>query len=251
MAKEKSKIIVILAITALIGFVFLTVSNSEQPIDNNNCLTNTANLTLTLILFDQSNSFEKGDKDNLTKNLEKIISLLPEYEKVIAIELSPNTPFEPNVLFEKCNPEKEYTWSIILHDVRKIQENRNKFISDFNKSINEALNRTELNKSPILESISYISQRNDFKDAKNKNIYIVSDLIQNYGSNNFYKRIPPASQITDESIKSEPISFTNTHFYFIHAVRRSDWKSRKLLRDFWENWVSMRGGTTKWDPHHD
>ncbi|WP_306476586.1 hypothetical protein [Methyloversatilis sp.] len=232
----------------LAALVALAIVYSRKPeVDSaTGCVLDVSGRPLTVILLDQSDEFEAGDVARAKSLAIGILRSLATDEKIVAIEINPTKPYEPSILFDRCAPKRQSEWSIFFDNVRSLKVRQDEFESAFRDTTEAAFSRRELPASPIIETLAYVTRRVDFSSASDRRLFLFSDLIQNYGQLNFYRRVPAGDDVTEESLRIESVSMANTIVTPILVARRQHWTKRPNLRAFWSRWLESRGAFVNW-----
>lgn len=244
--RSKSIVAAFFALLALLVTLAVLYSKNPEVDTGTGCVLDRVRRPITVILLDQSDQFEIGDVARARSLALRILRSLETDEKIVALEINPARPYEPLVLFDRCAPKRKGEWSIFFDNIKALETSQGDFETAFRSATEEAFSRKELATSPILESVAYVSRRDDFRTASARKLFLFSDLMQNYGSLNFYRHVPASADVSEDSLKLDSISLTNTVAAPILVARRQQWNKRPNLRLFWARWLETRGAVVNW-----
>jgi hypothetical protein len=206
-----------------------------------------------LILIDQSNQFEDADRERVRTMIDKILSSLDYADKLVAIEPNAVSAYQPTPLFERCSPKNPASVNALVDQVQSAQNATEAFKGAFWSRIEPALKRTDAQKSPLLETFSYIPRLPDFYDAERRSIHVYSDLIQYSDVANFYKKVPAVEEVDRLTEKANgltavPPNFRGAQVFLEQVARRDHWELRPQVDRFWDEWLRKHDGTPRWNP---
>jgi len=237
------KIIVIGFVILLFIISFEIVLNTQKRnVDpNTDCLIGEPQKSIVAIIFDQSDKFENGDKENDKAKINNIIYSLSQGDRLIFIEPNTTSYFEPILIFDKCVPKQPKNSNILFDSSKELKAKWASFESSFQEKIKPSLEKISSPKSPILETLSYLNDTDYFKNTQNKSVYIFSDMIQNTEYLNFYNKIPMPEKLDFLHIPIKTFNILNVSFYISYASRRHQWKKMAEVREFWNKWFTLNG----------
>jgi hypothetical protein len=173
-------------------FVSFQLSSTEKRDPNTGCLLNSGPDSITVLLIDNTDKFNYIQRSDITNKINnEILSDLGINDLLIIYSMT-DTNIEKNIpLVKKCSlPDGENANEFISNKRLIEKRKRELFTEPINKALSEALNSEEpSNTSPIMEMIQKIGVT-DFGEYNktSKNLFIISNLMQNSTNISFYKR---------------------------------------------------------------
>jgi hypothetical protein len=236
---------------SLLGMMVWFAIDKEKRHDVQICDVNSSN-GIVFFIIDISDPFEKGDIDYVNRDVVKNFSHLNPGTLVILLKPNQYSYYEPIEYPTLCSVKEKTQLDRLLMTEEEITEN-NKHQQELTKELtlllDGLLNSKTESKSPILETLIYVTKRFDFQNYKKNEIYLYSDMEQNTESLSTYKNIPKISVL--KSIYFDSFDFRNASIFAKkiahHKNHKNTNKQRELiLRNFWEQWVSTYNGKLYW-----
>ena len=143
----------------------------------------------TVILIDQSDPFSSNDFGWIESLVDEEARELPRYGRLTLVTPNTSTPHNPDVVFSQCSTGSSEHANPIFQNPRMVEDNWREFFRDpLNAAVNDVLKDKVAPSSPLAEALTAIFDRADFqRNAPNRRVIIVSDLIQNSRNFNFYR----------------------------------------------------------------
>ncbi len=165
MTELQGKLTVTFFFVVLVSLVLsvLILGGKKNLSERTGCRLDISERPATFLVIDQSDPFERGDSERIAETTRDIIDSLVTDEKLVALEIDPEAPYSPKVLFERCAPKRESDLNWWLDNVIQARAATTKFSHDFDEATRIAFQAHDFPISPILQAIAYVSQRADFK----------------------------------------------------------------------------------------
>jgi len=244
----RSKIVVFGFFFLVISLVAFVINYKSTSIDEETgCVEDVDVSDVTVIIFDQSDRFESADIERSKSILESIISSSKGNEKLLFVEPNENLHYEPLVHFDMCSPKNISEINVLFDSPDDVERKFSEFRKNFYEKVEVALSRDVANYSPIFETIGYVAMKSDYINAKNRKIYIFSDMMQNSLNFNFYKKIPKYRGLDIKSIPMHDFKLYSTDIYTVHVSRRPNWEDRNNVKIFWNDLFGEKRATVHWD----
>lgn len=247
-------------ILALVGFASVVVgiayfafsktadkSKVDRATDTaTNCRQNTEIPALRAIVLDRTDPWSDQQKVALKNVVAQITKELTEGQKLLLLPLDGVEAATINPQFEKCAPKNPGDASALTENAKILQQ---KFKQIFGDPLLDALNKFAVEKtqkeSPIIEALQTIGKDHlSPKIAKDRTIYLFSDMMQNSSKYTFFNvanlRTEKAGQIAETDVlKGIAIK--------IYQLPRCDVaKLQVQARQFWEAWFAARGAKAEY-----
>ena len=271
--KDMLGILGILLIFGLSGFGYYFYETNTDPLDPNTyCSVKNGPKAVTAIIFDKSQKYSTEQVTDIktsfglwlsglepkTKNRRGALAFFDEGNLIQLYVTDQKAVDTPNGLTPKaelCVPKDFKTANKYLENPQFLENDYNKFISEFATQIDNLLEVSE-GKSPIMETFIRISNSENFQKHPNKkhNMFIVSDMLQNSDNySHYWKGIDATSWDTFEDKMTGTVYMRprlNGVQWQVFYAKRSELRERELqttkLSNFWERFFD-RGGAVKRD----
>lgn len=185
--KEKKQIgilVIVVSIVLLGGFFAKSTEEPKLALKDDLCPTDRTHIQgYVSIILDLSEPLTGGNAEQLTTQVIDISKKLPRYTKIVvfdAIEAATSNQF----ILARCTPRSPRECSgadELTASCGAVAKNYKKNFEDpIAERITEFLTIQQVRKSsPIIEAIKSVSDLTEFKEAKSKNLYVFSDMLQN------------------------------------------------------------------------
>ncbi|MEL6662422.1 MAG: hypothetical protein AAFR33_05415 [Pseudomonadota bacterium] len=143
----------------------------------------------TVVLIDQSDPFSPNDMDWVRQLIDEEARSLPKYGRLTVLMPNAARPFDPKVLHMTCSSGSPDRANPITSNPRMVADAfRKSFYEPLMADVDRALEDTRQPASPLSEALYAVGDRADFqKDARNRRLVIVSDLMQHSAEFSFYR----------------------------------------------------------------
>jgi hypothetical protein len=144
------------------------------------CLVGTALNAHKIFVLDLTDPLSESTWQETREKIEASRDSLPANGKLTIVRIDPSNPFKPLELFSKCvtpKPSGQDTWTeTASYEMRAWRE---EYAMPLTKIITESATVPSAEPSPILETITALTWRGDFRaDVKERQLILVSDLVQ-------------------------------------------------------------------------
>lgn len=205
----------------------------------------------TLILVDQTSTFTAAQIQTVRQVILAARTETPAGGRLSLLYLVADAPYEPSLIFAKCNPGSGRDANIWLTDPAKVQR---QWEAQFQAPLDEALRLlekpTSSPTSPIMENIRSVGWRSDFrKPQPRRKLVIISDMVQNSPMLSMYARDELASDklTRDEAARTFP-DLTDV-LVNVRILRSSDtiaYQGEDFERS-WRKYFESAGATLEWE----
>jgi len=186
-------VIIAVCLFILIGIVVVTniVNSNKVELDKNTlCPTKEPPRGHTVILVDRTDPLAQNQTKWLSELVNKIKVSLSVYEKLSIIPITEESGKFLNPIFSLCSPRQGDNANPFYENPRKL---RIKFDLQFGRPLDELLDNLRkgetYDESPIIETIQRLTEDKSFSSiAENRNIIIISDMLQNTRPLSHYKK---------------------------------------------------------------
>lgn len=248
----REKIIMVLIVAAFFvgsGWAFVHFAHPFDPpglrVDpETHCVVDGTLPAHTVIVFDQSNSFEQRDHDWFETILREETRLLPEGGMLSLYSIAEN-PAANAPVFTLCSPGGDIDWA--NENSRRALSRYDAFIEDAARHAGETTTLTTSATTPLLETILDLADRPQFTpDVPRRRLIIISDMMQNTANYDFYRDIPEIDRLIDADAEILEADFSNVCVMAKMVRRAATAERRRRLKDFWENYFAETGTELYW-----
>ena len=175
----------VLSVFALFGFIAMTQAPPTEP--STACRQDRKDSAHTIVLIDQSDPFRRNDYSWVEELVDAEARSLPKFGRLTIMTPNVRQPFEPREAFSRCSPGAKA--NPLTQNPRMVEDNwRENFRDPLNSAVNRVLADKVASSSPLAEALYSIFDRADFQPSRPKRrVVIVSDMIQNSQTFNFYR----------------------------------------------------------------
>ncbi len=191
----------VLGIVAVVYYIFnIPVVDTFAFNEETSCRKDRMTLHHDIVLVDATDKLSLEYIGETRWLIEDNISMeLPIGGKLTVVSFSDDEDSIVKEMFSRCNPGRKDQVDTFTESARKAEAEWNKtFGQALDKLLGKLETLEEAQTTPLLESLEIISRRYDFRqnrrirDDKNqekqvRQIFIISDLLQNYKEGNFYR----------------------------------------------------------------
>lgn len=223
-----------ISILTLFTFLFSIITLNAE------CIIPSDHEKVSYLLIDRSDKLET--KDSFLKSIKAFSSMIEEGERVI-VGLSTGKASETKVLMDFVKP-KGSVWVSML----KTRADTKKFDKCLQEVTENLADKEEEHKSSaLLETLAFVGKVLSTDTAKEKRLFVYSDMMQNSESISFYgiKPFDPEKALT---LTKKAYLFSKLHSVSIYIAGTgqtiSDAQSRKL-EAYWDKYFENSGGVLK------
>ena len=211
----------------------------------------------TVFLFDFSDPITDDVAKLIKTNITKHQDLIDVGGKLTILRITPNL-YESD--YEICKPQnpseliRNKNWGCndpTLHGIDRPRQKEADLFCKFEDEMDTMIKKINdhakngLPSSPLIESISKISHREDFTDHKARNIVLFSDLLQNTDKYSFYPGRGPLP-VANKVIKHNHINLSNVTVDVRYIQRQHS--AQQSAREFWREFFQLSMATWQITP---
>jgi hypothetical protein len=202
------------------------------------------------IVVDVSDRLEAGDREFIGNDVDQVLTTAPERTRIILLQTNAESAYEPVVMASVCTPRAAAPVSDAILQSQKDRKERDGKLEAARDAIHRAasasIQRSEggARRSPLMETLIYISGRPDFRGARDHDIYIYSDMRQNSAGSSVYEfeKGKPA-YFSTSGLRRSNFKYATVH---VRLVTRQKLLAEDRLVPYWTSWIASVGGRTDW-----
>jgi hypothetical protein len=233
-------------IATAIGFLYLNNLRGKVALDARTlCPQNDAPVSLLVVMVDTSDSLNIVQRTAVTNQIQQATSKIPDHGEVELFTIGPvtNTLLEPQV--SVCNPGNAKGASELTSNQQLIGKRwKKKFIEPLNKQLARMLGGSGSKDSPIMEGIQSVAVsvfgKPDFHDVNNRQLIIVSDMLQNTAGYSHYRGDESYSRFRTSSycLKVRPnLDGVDVTILYLRRAEVRRLQGKRHLK-FWEDYFT-------------
>jgi len=186
-------VFLILAVISVFSYVLWYKSTQTDHVNKDGCPTDTSLIPSTWIaLIDATTKFDDSQILALNNLGEKLIKLAPKYAEIKIYMMTGESISKKNLVASVCNPGDPNNINPWTQSQRQV---RNNFNINYKGKLTAGLDKIKVTQgadnSLILDSIQNLALIEKLNSNKKKNLFIISDFMENDGALfNFYKQVP-------------------------------------------------------------
>jgi hypothetical protein len=228
-------------IVALLGLVIYVQATRDRT-DKNGCSTKRAAGRVTFVVVDQSDPFERADREMVDDVVTDWMATSKRGDRIEIFTPDLDKPFEPTVRFEACAPANPGTANPLVSTAKKLRPDWEIFEKRLRSAIVDALSSEVAESSPLVETVVALSREPEFRRAHDREIILISDLMQKSDAANFYKGVPADPERFAAGSNLGKAELKDVKVKVRYAARRSQWQKRETVRTFWRRWIEWQSG---------
>ena len=186
-------VFLILAVISVFSYVLWYKSTQTDHVNKDGCPTDISLIPSTWIaLIDATTKFDDSQILALNNLGEKLIKLAPKYAEIKIYMMTGESISKKNLVASVCNPGDPNNINPRTQSQRQV---RNNFNINYKGKLTAGLDKIKVTQgadnSLILDSIQNLALIEKLNSNKKKNLFIISDFMENDGTLfNFYKQVP-------------------------------------------------------------
>mgnify|MGYP000412644963 FL=1 len=186
-------VFLILAVISVFSYVLWYKSTQTDHVNKDGCPTDISLIPSTWIaLIDATTKFDDSQILALNNLGEKLIKLAPKYAEIKIYMMTGESISKKNLVASVCNPGDPNNINPWTQSQRQV---RNNFNINYKGKLTAGLDKIKVTQgadnSLILDSIQNLALIEKLNSNKKKNLFIISDFMENDGALfNFYKQVP-------------------------------------------------------------
>jgi hypothetical protein len=202
----------------------------------------------TIVELDATDPLTPLHIQRVQERLKAVSGSMPDYGKLIVVALNPDDPWNPSLLFEHCAPRSPERTSALQGGSEFLRNQwREFFEKPLLESVGDIVKSTEhAKKSPILLSISGLTQRPDFDaQIRNRRFVYIGDLVE-HDLKSGYSQMRGGDMLA--SFKASPLAKTlsadlQNATVIVDYLKRPEYAAvqNATQRQFWRWWFEASG----------
>lgn len=231
------------------GFIWLRGVESDAEYGDDLCLLNQPVVAHTVLVIDRTDVIDRVALQALERLIERVKADMKQNERFSVFSIEADRSYLPRPLFSLCNPGTKRQANVIVQTPEKIQRRFEKeFAEPLQKMMSELSPKKEAEISPILETITAISQMDDFNDSLvERRLILFSDMLQN-SRYTHYNRSYDFPKFLDGFPSFAAISLNNVRVEISYITRK---RARALQGNehmaFWRRFFNHTGARIRID----
>ena len=202
-----------------------------------------------ILLVDATDKFSRDQAEKLRATVKEERDAVPQFGKLTILFISPKAPFEPEQLLSMCNPGAGTDANPLFSNPEQIQAVWHQRLADpVNAAVRRLLILPSAPRSPVLESITSITWRNDFDHrVPHRYLRITSDLLQNEpGGYTHYQVGDPWNRFARTTLAKKVDADLTNVVVKIDYLRRPETLQyqNETHKRFWERWLIDHGAAS-------
>jgi hypothetical protein len=205
----------------------------------------------TVILIDQTDTFTHVQVVDIQNQFEAYKESIPRYGELVIYTIRSESSVSPTPIIRACNPgNEEDVNQLIESSIRIAQKWRDLFDEPIREVMKDVLQPMSSKTSPIIETIQAVSVYefgSKKMDNRDKNLIIVSDLLQHSNALSHYSRkYNINSFIESQSYKKLSADLRDVDVDLLY-LRRNTRKANQNSehRNFWVRLIQEQGGSVR------
>jgi hypothetical protein len=233
-------LLALLAVAGIIGFFFISEKRAAASLDPETFCPNEGPTSITSVLIDRTDGINETQAAALRNFFDTWRDAVPEYGAFRVYEVAGGVDL-PEPVLSVCNPGDVENVSVFTGNERLT---RQRYDAKFKRPIDALLAGMLTDKasdaSPIMEAVQAMAIR-DFARASDRELIIVSDLLQHTQQFSLYKQPPDVAgfrnSVYGQKVEAD-LRGVKTRVYLIHSA--SPRQTGDVVQ-FWLDWLMLQG----------
>ncbi|RUR34776.1 hypothetical protein ELY33_00940 [Vreelandella andesensis] len=237
---------IMLIIITIVGFavlIYFWQSESKRPgINQTTLCPEHGPVEHLAILIDTTDPLSMTQLQAARQKVEKIIHDAPVGSRVSFSTVSPNNTVRQSSFYSICKPPTGESASFLTQNPKIIESKyRKEFFSPINSVLDSLLTLESADSSPIMEGLQeFITKIPEFSTTNNnKEIVIISDLIQHSSDFSFYRGLSWESFNSNGSVDQLSRNLGGVKITILRIPRNL--ANKNIVDDFWVRYFEAQG----------